>query len=861
MKKKAIKIATSTAIAASAFVAAAPTQAATNVDAQVKAAVDAGTVLKWAISIEGTGDGATRPWDAYNDAKAKLAKAEAAVAGLSAADKAVATAKLEATKLQITRAMAYIDAITAGEKITTARLALETAIASGNLNAVETAYHGMTAEARKQNKLLDRVYGQSTRDLIRTNYKVAAEKVQASVLYDVTVKMALDKADEFVTASNYERAEAYLAEAAKYLDKVSATFKTQLTNKVAAVEAKVVPMVKSVSAINAKKLSVTFNKEVNESAAESGLSYNFVGLKDANGNAVTVTGYELQSDNKTVIITLSAAVANNTTFVATVLEIPTKADANVKTAKYTTSLTFSDTVRPALSQVKNTAPGKAEVHFTEELSTVGTVKVYDGLNDVTATVYPTAHTAGQSYISLSGLAATKQYRVVITGAKDQSGNLIAAPIEVVVQNASTDTVAPTVTSFGADGVGVIKVQFSEAVRAINSKLTVKVDGYDTTASTTQTFNANTNTMTITGLQSASGVAVTNGSVHSVNVGGFEDLVGNDGTAVTKVLSFSNAAATLGSTSVVREGSDTFVVLTFNKNVTVNTLLDITGSYVTPDSIYKTVGAGDITEATAVTVVDNKVKVKVTGKEAGNYTLSLPINFVDNAGVKNDKAISFSFTLTASTDTSKPVVQNVYVSGETMGLDPVPANTVYVKYDREMSAAALNPNNYTVDGVNIFSDAVFVGDKTLVKLTIKENAISVSGDRNFTISTAVTGLNNVAINAYTSIEPIVENVKPTLTAGKLVDGDTVELTFSEFIKDSTIVAADFEVYIDGVKVTVSNVAQSATAVANDHKFEINLASAVTPAQLASSTITVKAVGAVTDLAGNALTTGTVVNVQK
>ena len=53
MKKKAIKIAASTAVAASAFVAAAPAQqadAATNVNQLATDAQNAGTVLKWAIS-------------------------------------------------------------------------------------------------------------------------------------------------------------------------------------------------------------------------------------------------------------------------------------------------------------------------------------------------------------------------------------------------------------------------------------------------------------------------------------------------------------------------------------------------------------------------------------------------------------------------------------------------------------------------------------------------------------------------------------------------------------------------------------------------------------------------------------------
>ena len=57
--KKVIKIAASTAVAASAFVAAAPANqadAATNVNQLATDAQNAGTVLKWAISVEGSAD-------------------------------------------------------------------------------------------------------------------------------------------------------------------------------------------------------------------------------------------------------------------------------------------------------------------------------------------------------------------------------------------------------------------------------------------------------------------------------------------------------------------------------------------------------------------------------------------------------------------------------------------------------------------------------------------------------------------------------------------------------------------------------------------------------------------------------------
>ena len=119
-KKRTLKVLSASAIAASAFVTAPSIEAASVSQAEklVKTAKDAGTVLKWAISIEGTADGKTRPWAAYNAAKSAYDKALKAVNTLPAAQKNRYLAELDQeVKLHITRTMFYIDAITAGEKI------------------------------------------------------------------------------------------------------------------------------------------------------------------------------------------------------------------------------------------------------------------------------------------------------------------------------------------------------------------------------------------------------------------------------------------------------------------------------------------------------------------------------------------------------------------------------------------------------------------------------------------------------------------------------------------------------------------------------------------------------------------------
>jgi hypothetical protein len=233
--KKAIKIAASTAVAASAFVAAAPAQqadAAVNVNQLVSDAQNAGTVLKWAISVEGSADFVSQPFTQYNAAKKAIAAAEAAAKKLSVSEKLAVDAKLVDAKIQVTRAGYYIDAITSSNKIKELTATLDAAIASGDIAKVEAAYHKATAEYRKQAKLLDRVYGQTTRDEIRNAVKPALEKSVASVKNEVTVSMLVAGALADNKAGKFAEAHAKIAEAQAILDANELKWETALTASV-----------------------------------------------------------------------------------------------------------------------------------------------------------------------------------------------------------------------------------------------------------------------------------------------------------------------------------------------------------------------------------------------------------------------------------------------------------------------------------------------------------------------------------------------------------------------------------------------------------------------------------------------------
>lgn len=868
MKKKAIKIATSTAIAASAFVAAAPTQAASNVDAQVKAAVDAGTVLKWAISIEGTGDGATRPWDAYNDAKAKLATAEAAIAGLTAAEKAVAEAKLEGTKTQITRAMAYIDAITAGEKITTARLALEAAITSGNLNAVETAYHGMTAEARKQNALLDRVYGQSTRDLIRTNYKVAAEKVQASVMYDVTVKMALDKAEGFVTASNFDKAQDYLAEAKKYLDKVSATFKTQLTTKVATVEATITPMVTSVTHTDATRVVINFTKPVSKASLfADGVSGAFkqtnsvpaVTFTTIDGVASgTLTG-SLSADGKTLTVTSQYALANRYDVAVKNLTTTTgEAVVNyVKVASFT-----ADRTAPSVVATEKPTAGTVRVTFSEPMNSLGTVsfKLANGTvvssggngvsNDFTTGARVVTFTLGSDVPANSTVTAT------FVGAQDRAGNLITPnPSTVSLFKGSSDGVAPTVASVTQLDATRFAVKFSEELQ------TTPVVTVNNVGATVQQDSADSTTFIVTSNTPLDGVS-------NVYISNFTDLSGVAGTAVNRVITFvkDSAAPKVVSSAVVADSATgkEYLEITFDKDVNISmaTVDATSGSYV-KDFITTPVLDSDITATSiAYKTASNKKVLRVEldtflgttfDVRGAVYNLNLAFAGVQSTAQINATTASVSFTrgVDGSAANTNLVVVNTVLAGSDN-------NKVNVTFDREVDgASATNPANYQIDGAIVESVTLnpASGGTQVAVLNLRAGSNGFTGVRNYTISGVKALGSSKVMNVKYGTVSLNENLAPTVTSARLTATNQVTLTFSEAITNASQDTNDFELYIGGVKVAAND--QVTTAAGSGvTSLVLTLEDNVTAANLTSG-LTLKALNTlnIEDAAGNKVSVGT------
>ncbi|WP_419393296.1 hypothetical protein [Cytobacillus praedii] len=304
MKKKAIKIAASTAVAASAFVAAAPANkadAAVNVDQLVKAAEASAKVLQWSISTEGTANFVDRPYAEYNAAKKTNAAAKAAIAKLSTSEKVVYEARLLDSDIQIKRAQAYIDALTSGEKIRDKQAALDKAIKAADLKSVQSSYHVLTAEIRKQAELLYRVYGQSTRDGILKTFKAPAESLYRSVVNEVTVLDHTALVDKYTKSKEYDKAVDHVAKA-EYALKDVKQFKTALTTNLNDVVNALPLMVTSVSRVDNTTVQVNFTKAL-DVAPVTHFTFD---------KGLTVTSTKLSDDKKSVTLTVTPLKDNET---------------------------------------------------------------------------------------------------------------------------------------------------------------------------------------------------------------------------------------------------------------------------------------------------------------------------------------------------------------------------------------------------------------------------------------------------------------------------------------------------------------------------------------------------------------------
>ena len=263
-------------------------------------------------------------------------------------------------------------------------------------------------------------------------------------------------------------------------------------------------------------------------------------------------------------------------------------------------------------------------------------------------------------------------------------------------------------------------------------------------------------------------------VRSLEISGVKDLAGNTMEAVTKVVEVTadTTAPTFVSQSVKTVDGVQYLVVNYSEDVTVDTTKSITGTVKGSDSVTKAITA--ITGTALTTGEDGKsIEIKLPAT-TGDYSLNLPAGLAVDKASLPAVAKTVTFNLGAAVDTVQPKVSTVVQTN----------NKVVVTFDRAVTAAtALNIANYEIEGVSspFEGTAIFKGNAKTVELTLKNDVIATTGERNFTVQNVATDAGAVMVTEVKS-RKFVETVRPTAISAKVINSTTIEITFSEAIKD-------------------------------------------------------------------------------
>ncbi|MGG0123514.1 S-layer homology domain-containing protein [Bacillus paranthracis] len=590
--------------------------------------------------------------------------------------------------------------------------------------------------------------------------------------------------------------------------------------------------VESVKVLNSKEVEVKFATEINKDA----VTKEVFSLTNK-----TVEKVEVGKDNKTVIITFNN-IAKVEDAVLVVNPVETKADAKVKTAKYTQVISYKDTVRPEVKGVEYVDVNTAKVVFSEPISNPGNVTV----NNDKAVVKGLSEDQKSLVVDLTKVDENAEVVVTIVGATDVAGNLISPnPVKTTIKKQAIDKTKPVVNGVEVLSDTQLKVTFSKefttllpADVTVNGKTPTNVEldkdnkkvAYVTVKATQEDPNNilkdGLNTITIkAGVKDKFGIALEKDYVKQV-------LVSADTTApeVTK----SEVV-----TEKVEDATKQFLVLTYSEDVEVAGNVPAKGTHV---NNYVTNDKADFGGAldTAERKDKKVVKIDVTNVTPGSWTVKLPAGFVkDDAKTPNgSKEKTVTFDVAGKAAEAGKLTYTVKENDK---------NGVTVNFVGEVDgASAVNVANYAVEGAKV-EKAVLVNNENgaaQVELTLKAGSVEATG--NYAVSVAGVKDKTKAVEAKReegskTTVALKENVAPKVEKAELIDGKKVVLTFSKSMDVATVDAGDFNFLLDGTN--VSSLAENPISVTNveaaenGKKITFNFSRELTSAEF-TKTVTVK-----------------------
>jgi len=486
----------------------------------------------------------------------------------------------------------------------------------------------------------------------------------------------------------------------------------------------------SVTAINAKQVSVVFNKDMNKDTLTA---TNFE-IYD-NGSTKLAATPALQSDNKTVILTIDGnnKLTNASTAKVVVKKDVKAADDTALSADYTNdSVTVQDTVMPAIEKIETAGLKTLKIYFTEP--------VWDGVDDDIATNQITIKSGIYTYVVTGIKANYAEKSLTVT----VGTNLIEGNLEITV-NAQGMADSGAIRDFA--GLVALKTVTNYTFAPDNTVATVTLDSVNKATKTAK--------VKFSKMVYGNGVKL----YHSVSG---SDAYGT--AAVTKTIDNAATEWEFVFTNDLPSGTLTFYLVNDPNNAS-NQLTDLYGVKVPNQTFTYTV----VADTTPPTVSEVKVNTNTSfdivfseevnateAAKADNYEIlkadgskvSFSVSIVDTKTVRLSAALEDSATYTINVKAMKDVAGNAMESAysvqKTIGDNTAPtvsdkylvgSDTIYIVYSEAMNESDIgNKANYLVaksDAVPAYAtlgdnDTVTVVSNKKVKITIKDGGL-VAGE--------------------------------------------------------------------------------------------------------------------------------------
>jgi hypothetical protein len=584
------------------------------------------------------------------------------------------------------------------------------------------------------------------------------------------------------------------------------------------------PAVTSVSAINAKQIVVKFNTEL-EGQSDT-LTNDATDVANYTLNNIRPDSAVLSADKKSVTLTFNGGVEGQDQVLVVNPVATTKRDkdgAIVNTEKYSTILTYTDTVAPTVVSTSY-ANGVITIQFSEAIGTKPTVVRVNGVPVAASDISINSSDATKVEVSYPGLAAGSTASLYVAGAKDAS----AAQNEMDLFNGTViapaaDTDKPHITAVQVTGQNTAKITLSEAINeaTVPAKLQKGASIYDVNlVKDTNDSTGKTYTLTVDLNGASAGDGIFSGSSTSET---FSLLVAKD--AMTDASNNKNDEFITSITFVKDTKAPTVTkteVTTGNKqfSFSFDEPLTVAGSY--KNIIVKN------SDGVKFAVVDTETQLKADDDKVylvdiksgdvaidpGTYTVTIPAGFFTDSYGNATPAITKTFTVgqpAQAVDTTKPVAVVSNVQSVKNVFEVSFKNGVSGALE-EVTSSALNLNNYKLDGKPLpagteiyFTDT----NKNTVRIELPEGSINIGDQTNgasaiLTIANVQDKAGNV-MNTSNHTVIVNDNTAATITNVQVI-GKDVYVTFSEPVAFSGNVDADivFDLTVNNTPVTAGDI---------------------------------------------------------